>query len=145
MIAKTFSFFPCVVIIISYIRSYGFFLKADLWALHGLHRLKYKLFVFPSPRPWAPGPICFWQPRPQFAYRSPSPQFVFTSPGPQSVFLGPQPSICIYRPWLIRIGINKSQRLRIVLLFLFLESNSFVTVIGCCSLLLFVSQVVVHY
>ena len=32
-----------------------------------------------------------------------------------------------------------------MLLFLFLLSNSFVTVIGCCSLLLFVSQVLVQY
>ena len=32
-----------------------------------------------------------------------------------------------------------------MLLFLFLLSNSFAAVIGCCSLLLFVSQVVVHY
>ena len=35
--------------------------------------------------------------------------------------------------------------MHIVLPFLFLLSNSFVTAIGCCSLLLFVSQVVVLY
>ena len=48
------------------------------------------------------------------------PQFVFSGPGPQG---------CIYRPWLIRIGNNKSQSLRVILLSLFLMSNSFVTVI----------------
>ena len=37
--------------------------------------------------------------------------------------------ICIYRPWLIRTGNNKSQSLDIMLLFLFLLSNLFVTLI----------------
>ena len=55
----------------------------------------------------------------------------------------PQPSICIYQPWLIRIGNNKSQRLHIIILSSFLLSNSFVTSIGFCSLLLLLSQVVV--
>ena len=41
----------------------------------------------------------------------------------------PRPLICIYPPWLIRMGNNKSQSLDIMLLFLFLLFNSFVTVI----------------
>ena len=91
---------------------------------------------FPAPGP-GPRPLfVFWQPKSQFVYRGPVPKFVFTSSGPQSVFVSPQPSICIYWPWLIRIRIIKSQRLHIMLLYLFLLSNSFVTVIGCCSLLL---------
>ena len=74
-----------------------------------------------------PAPIYIWQPRPQF---------VFSSPGPQFVLTGPQPLIRICRPWLIKAGNNKSQGLHIMLLFLFLLSNSFVTVIGYYSLLL---------
>ena len=79
-------------------------------------------------------PIFFWWHRPRFVHIRPSFQFVFTSPGPKSVFVCPQLTICIYQNWLIRIGNNKSQRFHIMLLFLFLQSNSFVTVIGCCSL-----------
>ena len=50
--------------------------------------------------------------------------------GPQSVFTSLYLSICIYWPWLIRIGNNKSQRVHIMLVFFFffLPSNSFVTV-----------------
>ena len=59
----------------------------------------------------------------------PRSQFVFTDPGTQFVFTGCRPSIRIYRHWLIRTGNNKSQMLHILLLFLFLLSNSFVTVI----------------
>ena len=93
-------------------------------------------FLFLGPQPWprALVPICFWWPRPRFVHIGASPQFVFTSPGPQSVFVRPNPSICIYQTWLIRIGNNKSQRFHVMLLFLFLLSGSFVTVIGCCSL-----------
>ena len=64
-----------------------------------------------------------------FVFPGSRPHFVFTSPGSQFVFTDPRFSIRIYRPWLIRIGNNKSQRLQIMLLFLFLLSNSFVTVI----------------
>ena len=140
MIAKTvFSFFPCVAIIISSITSYCFFKKADLLALHwnsNLNRLKYGVFVFPGPQPWprALAPICFWWSRIRFVHIDPSRQFVFTSPAPQSVFVRPQPSICTYQTWLIGIGNNKIQRFHVMLLFLFLLSNSFVTVIDCCSL-----------
>ena len=83
-----------------------------------------------------PDPICIWQPRTQFA---------FSGRGPQFLLIDIQPSICIYRPWLIRVGNNKSQRLHIMLLFLFLLCNFFVTAIDCCSLLLFVSRFVVRY
>ena len=47
----------------------------------------------------------------------------------QIVLNGPRSPIRIYQPWLIRIERNKSQRLHKILLFLFLLSNSFVTVI----------------
>ena len=47
----------------------------------------------------------------------------------QIVFNGHRSPIRIYQPWLIRIGRNKNQRLHKILLFLFLLSNSFVTVI----------------
>ena len=53
-----------------------------------------------------------------FVLRGPRPQFIFTVPGS---------SIHIYRSWLIRIENNKSQRLHIMLISLFLLSNSFVT------------------
>ena len=67
--------------------------------------------------------------------------FVFLGPGPgpdipnlyllssafQLVFTGFLPSIHIYQPWLIRIGNNKIHRLH--MLFLFLRSNYFVTVL----------------
>ena len=100
------------------------------------NRLKYGVFVFPGPQPWprALVPICFWWHRPWFVHIRPDPQFVFTSRGPKSAFVCPQPTICIYQTWLIRKGNNKSQRFHIMLLFLFLLSNSFVSVIGCCSL-----------
>ena len=86
-----------------------------------------------------------------FVFPGPWPGFLISDPlrlrsqfeltGPQSKFLltGPQPSICIYRPWLIKVENNKNQRLHIMSLFLFLLFNSFVTVIGCSSLLLFLS------
>ena len=50
------------------------------------------------------------------------------SPGP-NLYFPALLSICVYRHWLIRTGNNKSQRLPILLLFLFWLSNSFVTVI----------------
>ena len=39
--------------------------------------------------------------------------------GPKSVFTSLYLSICIYRPWLIRIGNNKSQRVHIMLVLFF--------------------------
>ena len=51
----------------------------------------------------------------------------FLALGPICINLS-RPSICIYQPWLIRIR-NKSQRLHIMLPFLFLLSDSFVTLI----------------
>ena len=47
---------------------------------------------------------------------------------------------CSNMSWLMRIENDKSQRLHIMLLFLTFAVYSFVTGIGCCSLLLFVSQ-----
>ena len=57
-------------------------------------------------------------------------QFVLAAPipNPQSVFTNLYPSDCIYRPWPIRIGNNKIQRVHIMLVFLFLLPSSFVTV-----------------
>ena len=71
-----------------------------------------RVFVIPVP---GPGP----RPRPQFLFTGLCLQFVFT---------GPRSSIRIYSPWLIRSGNNKRQSLH-MLLFLFLLSNYFVTVI----------------
>ena len=74
------------------------------------------------------GCLCFQAPSPDPGLLL---QFVFTGSGSQFVFTGTRPSIRIYLPWLIRIGntCNKSQRLHIMLLFLFLLSNFFVTLI----------------
>ena len=67
-------------------------------------------------------------PSPNLYLTTPAPEFVFIDHGPGFVFSIPRPSICVYRPWLIRIGNNKSQSLY-MFLFLFLLFNSFVTVI----------------
>ena len=67
--------------------------------------------------------------RPQFVFDSPGPNgylatpvlnFYISAPGSQFAFTG---------PWLIVIGNNKSQKLHIMLLFLFLLCHSFVVVI----------------
>ena len=68
------------------------------------------------PLPWS-----WYRTRVQFVLAAPS-------PNPQSIFTNLYPSDCIYRLWLIRIGNNKIQRVHIMLVFLFLLPNSFVTV-----------------
>ena len=74
----------------------------------------------------------------------PRPWFLCSGSGSQFLLTGPQPPICFHQPWLIRAGKKESQKLH-MLLFLFLMPNSFVTAIDCCSLLLFVYQVVFRY
>ena len=98
------------------------------------------VFLFPGPSP-GPGPQTL-------------PQYIFDGPG-RNLYLAVlvlnlhlsafSPQFVFYRPWLVREGNNKGQRLHIKLIFLFSLSNSFVTAIGYCSLLLFVSQVAVRY
>ena len=65
---------------------------------------------------------------PLFVFDGPSPQFAFTGSGHLFVFTSAKLSICIYRPWLVRLENDKSQMLHKMLYF-FLLSNSFVTVI----------------
>ena len=75
------------------------------------------------------GYLCFLEPGPgHSASLGPSSNLYLTTLAPIHISLS-RPSIFIYRPWLIKIENNKSQRLYIMLLFLFLLSNSFVTVI----------------
>ena len=74
----------------------------------------------------AQDPICIQRPQPPNLYL----------PAP-----APNPYLSVHSPQFVLTGSgqnrdNKSQRLHIMLLYLFLLSNSFVTVIGCCSLLL---------
>ena len=76
-----------------------------------------KVFVFPGPRPG-----------PQFVFDGPGPILYLVAPASIYIY-PPRSSSCIYRHWLIRITSNKSQSLRIMLLSLFLLSNSFVTVL----------------
>ena len=99
-------------------------------------RLKYGVFVFPSPWPWPPASVCFWQPRSGFIYRSPSPQICIYQPRP-SICICWRPALNLYLQALANQNRdNKSQRLHIMLLYLLLLPNSFVTVFSCCSLLL---------
>ena len=71
--------------------------------------VKLWVFAFPGRRPnlylTAPVPICI--------QRSRSSIYIYQ----------PRPSRCIYRPWIIRICNNKSQRLRVMLPSLFLLPN----------------------
>ena len=99
-------------------------------------RLKYRVFVFPDPWPWPPVPICF------LAAQVP---IYIQRPNPQICTYQPRPSICICQSPALNLHLltlanqntdNKSQRLHIMVLYLFLLSNSFAAVIGCCSLLL---------
>ena len=59
---------------------------------------------------------------------APGPNLYLTAPAP-ICFYRLWTSSCIYRPWLIRIGNNASQRLPVMSLLLFLLSNFTVTVI----------------
>ena len=79
--------------------------KTDRFCAYFCSMFRVLCFLVPG---HGPGPNCVWQPWP---FSGPSPEFVFTDI---------QSSICMYWAWLIRTGNNKSQRLHIMLLFLFL-------------------------
>ena len=99
-------------------------------------RLKYRVFVFPGPWPWPPAPICFLAAQVPICIQRPSSQICIYQLR-SSICICQSPALNLHLLALANQNTdNKSQRLHIMLLYLFLLSNSFVTVIGCCSLLL---------
>ena len=93
------------ILILKYFSVFNNMLRAS-WVVH-----KTRVLVFPSTGSGLQTPTCIYQSRPSVCiYQS-------------------RPSICIYQPLSITIGNNKSHCFDIILLFTFLLSHLFATVI----------------
>ena len=102
------------ILILKYFSVFNNMLRAS-WVVHIT-----RVLVFSSTGSGLQTPICIYQSRPSVCiYQS----------RPSICIYQPWPSICIYQPLSITIGNNKSHCFDIILLFTFLLSHLFATVI----------------
>ena len=111
------------ILILKYFSVFNNMLRAS-WVVHIT-----RVLVFSSTGSGLQTPICIYQSRPSVCIYQSRPSICIYQSRPSICIYQPRPSICIYQPLSITIGNNKSHCFDIILLFTFLLSNLFATVI----------------